>query len=71
MTNMSCPSCLSFVHDGNDTGEVCSLQNLNVRDLVLPQDVENVPETPEMELLEKFPMSSVDGPGFTAIEKCC
>ncbi len=54
MTNMSCPSCLSYAHDGNDFGEVRSLQNLGVRDLVLPADVENVVETPEMEVLEKF-----------------
>ncbi len=47
-----------------------SLQNLWV-DLVLPADVENVVETLEMELLEKFVMFSVDGPSFTAIEKCC
>ncbi len=52
MTNISCPSCLSFVHDSN------SLQNLSVRNLVLPADVEDVAETPEMELLDKFLMSS-------------
>ncbi len=71
MTNVSCPSCLSFVHDGNDAGEVRSLQNLGVRDLVLPAGVENVTETLGMELQEKFLMSSVDGASFTAVEKCC
>ncbi len=68
---MSFPSCLSFTHDGNDVGEVRSLQNLGVRNLVLPADVENVTETREMELLEKFLMSSVNGPSFTDVEKCC
>ena len=62
---------LSFAHDGNDAGEVRSLQNLGVGDLVLPTDVENVAQTSEMKLLEKFLMSSVDGPSFTAVEKCC
>ncbi len=68
---MSCPSCLSFAHDGNDAGDGHSLQNLGVGDLVLSADVENVAETVELELLENFLMSSVDGPGFTAVEKCC
>ncbi len=68
---MSCPSCLSFAHDGNDAGEVRSLKNLGVRNLVLPADVENVADTTVMKLLEKFLMSSVNGPSFTAVEKCC
>ena len=70
-TNVSCPSSLSFAHGGNDSVEVCSLQNLGVRNLVLPIDVENVAETPEMELLKKFLMSSANGPSFTAVVKCC
>ena len=52
-------------------GKVRSLQNLGVRNLVLPADVENIAETPEMELLENFLMSSVNGQSFTAVEKCC
>ncbi len=59
------------MHDGNDAGEVRSFQNLGVGDHVLPADVENVAEITEMELLDKFLMPSVDGSGFTAVEKCC
>ena len=33
--------CLCLAHGGYDVGELCLLQHLGVRDLVLPADVED------------------------------
>ena len=60
---MTCPACLCLAHGGDDAGELCPLQHLGVRDLVLPAEVENAAETPEVKLMELFLMSPVDSPG--------
>ena len=65
---MACPSHLGLARDANDAGKVCLLQNLRVRDRVLPADVEKVSEASEMELVKMVFMSCICGPGFRAVE---
>jgi len=65
------PSCLCCAHGGDNPREFRPLQHLGVGDLVLPADFENAAKTSEMKMLEFLFMSPVNGPGFTAIEKCC
>ena len=67
---MTCPAELCLAHGGDDARELCPLQHLGVGDLVLPADVEDAVQTPKMELLELIFASSVDGPGFAAVQKC-
>ena len=38
--DMACPSQLSLLHGGDGAWGVCPLQDLRVRDFVLPADVE-------------------------------
>ena len=68
---MTRPSCLCLAHGGDDAWEFRPLQHLSVGDLVLPADFENAAKTSEMKLLMVLFMSPVNGPGFTAVEKCC
>ena len=48
--------------------DVCPLQDLRVGDFVLPADVEEVAETPEMEMIDLPLVPSIQSPCFTAIE---
>ena len=71
LKDVTSPSCLCLAHGGDDTREFRPLQHLSVGDLVLPADFKNAAKTSEMKLLELLFMSPVNGPDFTAIEKCC
>ena len=59
-----------LAHGGDNARELCPLQHLGVGDLILPADVEDAAKTLEMELMELFFVSPVDGPGFAAVQKC-
>ena len=65
---MACPSQLGLVHGGDGAWDICLLQNLRVGDLVLPADVEEAAETPEMEVVNLPLVPSIQCPCFTAIE---
>ena len=65
--DVTCPAHLCLAHDGDDTGQFSLFQDLCVRDLVLPPDVEQVSEAAKMELLKLLLMTPVGGPGLAAI----
>ena len=65
---MACPSQLGLAHDGDGTGKVCLLQDFCVRDFVLPANVENVSEVPQMKVINQLLMPSVRSLGFAAVE---
>ena len=54
--DVSCPSDVSFAHDGVDAGNFRTLKNFSVRNFVLP---------PEMETIRLFFITSVDGPSVS------
>ena len=41
LEDVTCRACLCLAHGGDDAGELCPLQHLRVRYLVLPADVED------------------------------
>ena len=65
---MACPSQLCLAHDSDGTGKVCLLQDFCVRDFVLPANVENVSEVPQMKVIDQLLMPSVRSLGFAAVE---
>jgi len=66
--DVACPSQLGLAHDGDGTGKVCLLQDFCVRDFVLPANVENVSEVPQMKVIDQLLMPSVRSLGFAAVE---
>jgi len=66
--DVACPSQLGLAHDGYGAGKVCLLQYFRVRDFVLPANVENVSEAPQMEVVDQLLMPSVRSPGFATVQ---
>ena len=64
---MTYPTELGLLNEGGDAGEVGPLQYLCVRNLVLPPDVKEVSEASLVEMVDLPFVSSVGGPGLTAI----
>lgn len=52
---------------GVDAGEVCPIQDLCVRDFSLPMDVEEVPKASDVNVINFFYVSYVDGFAFISI----
>lgn len=71
MDDVTSPSDLSFLEEGVDPENAGLLQDLFVRDLVLPPDVEESMETAPVEMVELFGVSAVDSTGVTGIEETC
>ena len=54
-----------------DAGEVCTTQHFRVWYSVLPLYPEQSAETGQVKVVELSRMSTVDSPGFAAIQKSC
>ena len=68
---MACPPELCFLQQGVDAGEVSAAQDFRIWYLVLPFYPEQSAEAGHVEVVELSCMSTVDSPGFTAIQKSC
>ena len=64
---MTCPPNLDFLQVAVDSAKASSFQNL--RDFVLPSDVERSAETAHVEVVELFSMSAVDNPGLAGTKE--
>ena len=65
---MSCPAQLIFPYDSLDAWHLGAFKDFGVRNMVLPLDVKELPQTVQMESIEHFLMSCIDGPRFTGVE---
>ena len=64
---MTCPPYLDFLQVAVDSAKASSFQNL--RDFVLPSDVERSAETAHVEVVELFSVSAVDNPGLAGTKE--
>ena len=64
---MTYPTELGLLNEGGDAWDVGTLQDLCVRNFVLPPDVKEVSEALLVEMIDLPFVSSVGGPGLTAI----
>ena len=64
---MACPPNLDFLQEGVDSAKAISFQNL--RDFVLPSDLEKSAETSHVEVVELSSVSAVGNPGLTGTKE--
>ena len=64
------PSQASPFQERVHAWQICSLKNLSVGNLVLPDDVQNASEVAQVESVEFVLMPCVESPRLTSIQKC-
>ena len=66
---MSNPAKSTFQDQGFDAGRLGHVEDLSVRNTVLPFDVQDGPQAAQMEALQLLQVSPVQGPCLTTIEE--
>ncbi|VDL96347.1 unnamed protein product [Schistocephalus solidus] len=67
---VAAPSQLHLPQHGVDTEDSSPLQNIRVRDPVLPSQLQYSAEAAEMEVIQLPGLVRIDGPGLHSVKEC-